>query len=184
MPTTAPPEAAELVKAQFGPNCDLALERSAVHVKYLSQKKEVWVNFLSGDFDGDGVPDAALVARCASPLAGEVGFDYKVEDPYFAANGYGNPKITAAFQTGDPEHQNVVLVILGAGAEGWHAAKPKAKYLLINLPFDNLQLMQVAAKKKKDKPVAALSLLEGEGAQNSVAFFDGKKWRWRDLGSQ
>jgi hypothetical protein len=178
--TTAPPDAAKIVQQQFGPTCELANERSAVHTNYVQQKKEVWVNFLSGDFDGDGVPDAAIVARCSSPLAGEVQYNYKVEDPYFAANGYGNPHVTANFSSGDPEHQNVVLVILGAGADGWKAATPKAKFLLINLPFDNLQAMEVLPKKKA-KPVAAIFLAEKEGAGSSV-FYDGKKWRWRDMG--
>ena len=182
--TTAPPEAAKIVQQQFGPNCELATERSAVHMNYAQQKKEVWVNFLGGDFDGDGVADAAIVARCSSQMAGEVQYSYKVQDPYFSANGYGNPHVTANFSTGDPEHQNVVLIILGAGADGWKAATPKAKFMLINLPFDNLQatqVMQKVNKEKKAKPVAAIFLAEKEG-QGSEVFYDGKKWRWRDMG--
>jgi hypothetical protein len=180
--TTAPPGLDEIVKRQFGPSCELAMERSSVHMNYRVQKKEVWVNFLSGDFDGDGVMDAAIVARCKNPIAGEVEYNYKVEDPYFSVNGYGDPKITVAFSSGDPEHQNVVLMIHGAGAEGWRAATPKAKFILLNLPFDNLQLMQIRPKKKAN-PVAALDLVEGD-SQNSTVFWNGKKYQWRDLGSQ
>ena len=174
-----PADLAEIVKKQFGPCFELATERSAAaHVKYLHPKTELpWVTFLAADLDGDGVEDAVIVARCKTPLADEVSHNYKVIDPYYTNYGYGDPRITTQFNAADPNRQNMVLVIHGAGKEAWRAATPKAKFVIINLPFDSLSLSKVMHRKH---PVPALSLVEDEPQLSSAVFWDGKKYRWAD----
>jgi len=177
-----PADLAEIVKKQFGPCFELATERSSIKVNYLHPQKETspWVTFLTADLDGDGVEDAIIVARCKTPLADEVSHNYKVIDPYYTNYGYGDPKITSQFNSADPYRQNLVLVIHGAGKEAWRAATPKAKFVIINLPFDSLSLSQITLRKR---PVTALSLLEDEQQLSSAIFWDGKKYRWSDTNS-
>lgn len=178
-PAPLPADLAEIVKKQFGPCFELANEPSGTTVKYLHPEKEnrSWVPFLAADLDGDGVEDAVIVARCKTPLADEVAYGYKVIDPYYSNYGYGNPKITAQFNTADPTHQNLVLVIHGTGKEAWRAATPKAKFVIINLPFDSLSLSRIMLHKR---PVPALSLVENEQELSSAVYWDGKKYRWSD----
>ncbi|HYN15635.1 MAG TPA: hypothetical protein VES66_07600 [Terriglobales bacterium] len=177
-----PADLAKVVKKQFGHCFELATERSAIKVNYLHPKEGglPWVTFLTADLDGDGVEDAIIVARCKTPLADEVTHNYKVIDPYYTSYGYGNPKITAQFNAADPNRQNLVLVIHGAGKEAWRAATPKAKFVIINLPFDSLALTQVMLRKRQ---VPALSLIEDEQQLSSAVFWDGKKYRWSDTSS-
>jgi len=177
-----PADLADVVKKQFGSCFELATERSAVKVKYLHPQTGglPWVTFLAADLDGDGVEDAVIVARCKTPITDEVSHNYKVIDPYYTNYGYGNPRITTQFNAADPNRQNLVLVIHGAGKEAWRAAAPKAKFVIINLPFDSLALTQVTHRKR---PVPALSLVEAEQQLTSAVYWDGKKYRWADTGS-
>ena len=173
-----PADLAEIVKKQFGPCFEVATERSAAKVNYLHPKAEKsWVDFLTADLDGDGVEDAVIVARCKTPLVDQVTHNYRVIDPYYSNFGYGDPKVTAQFNATDPDRQNLVLVIHGAGKESWRAATPKAKFVIINLPFDNLGLTQVTHRKR---PVPAISLVEEEQQLSSAVYWDGKKYKWAD----
>ncbi|HYN14801.1 MAG TPA: hypothetical protein VES66_03310 [Terriglobales bacterium] len=174
-----PADLAEVVKKQFGPCFEVATERSAAKVNYLHPKaeKSSWVDFLAADLDGDGVEDAVIVARCKTPLVDQVTHNYKVIDPYYTNFGYGDPKITVQFNATDPDRQNLVLVIHGAGNEAWRAATPKAKFVIINLPFDSLSLTQVMHRKR---PIPAISLVEEEQQLSSAVYWDGKKYKWAD----
>jgi hypothetical protein len=178
-----PADLAEVVKQQFGPCFELAADRSAVKVNYLHPQTGglPWVTFLAADLDGDGVEDAIIVARCKTPMADELAHNYKVIDPYYTNYGYGNPRITAQFNAADPNRQNLVLVIHGAGKEAWRAATPKAKFVIINLPFDSLSLSRVTVRKR---PIPALNLIEEEQQLTSAVYWDGKKYRWSDTASQ
>jgi len=181
---TAPPPAAlpadlnKVVAEQFGTDCKIAVEKSSVVVNYRVKSTEPWTPFLTADLDGNGSEDAIIVARCKSALARRDEFGYTVIDPYMAYHGYGDPRITAEFSSGDPMQGHLVLIIHGEGAEGWRAAKPRAKFILINLPFSMLGVTKVATRKGKP-PVSALMLQEGE-TMSSVVYWNGKKYQWRD----
>lgn len=178
-PVVVPPEITEVVQKQFGSCFQVAAERSSIKVHYLHPPpEEPWVPYFIADLDSDGVNDLIVIARCNNPLANQADFDYTVVDPYYAANGYGDPKITAKFNSGDPARNNLVLVLLGAGAEGWKAEKPRGKWVLINLPFDRLVPGHIEIK--KGHKMAALSLQENDEGGSSVVYYDGKHWKWRD----
>lgn len=177
-PPAIPAGLDELVKQQFGSCFELATERSTVGVKYLHPEAgPKWVPFLVADLDGDGIEDAVIVARCKAPMADAGGYQYKVVDPYFANYGYGDPRITSQFNAADPTRQNLILIIHGAGKDAWRAAEPKAKFVIVNAPFDSLNLTKVA--RKKNVIIPALSLVEGEGLVSNL-YWDGKKWRWQE----
>lgn len=131
---------------------------------------------ITADFDGDGVEDVAIVANSKDPMPDSYAFKYDVADPYHAYFGFGNPKYTASFNA-DPEHAHHVLVIFGSGKEAWHAATPKAKFVLINVPFDTLEVGRLLISKKKP-PIFVIKALESQ-VMDSAVWWEAKKKRWR-----
>ena len=134
-----------------------------------------------GDLDGDGVQDVVIAARCKNPLLDQAEHNYTVIDPYYSFYGYGDPKITTTFAEGDPARRGlVVLIIHGLGAEGWHAANPKAKFVIVNLPYRTISVRKMKLKKRN---IDAVYVEEAGGANDSSAlFFDGKKFRYVPMG--
>ena len=135
-----------------------------------------------GDLDGDGIEDVAIGARCKSPMLDEAEHNYTVIDPMNTFYGYGNPKITTTFSAGDPADRGlVVLIIQGAGPEGWRSAKPRAKYVVVNLPFKEITIRKLPVNKKKT--VEAIFVKEtGDLGMNAAVFFDGKKFKYVPMG--
>jgi hypothetical protein len=172
-------ELMEVVKKQFGPNLEIAETQTDINARYLhpdTKKQEKWKYLLTGDLDGDGVEDAVIVVRFKNPLAGQGQFNYTVVDPYYTNHGYGNPKVTVEFGNEDPRYHNMLLVIHGAGKEGWRAETPKMKFVIINLPFESLSIAPMTIKKKK---LMAIMAEEDEGSTSST-YWDGKKYKWAE----
>ncbi|MGD0790321.1 MAG: hypothetical protein ABR920_01005 [Terriglobales bacterium] len=134
-----------------------------------------------GDLDGDGVEDVAIAARCKNPMLDQAERNYTVMDPYYDFFGYGDPRMTTTFSEGDPTHRGlVVLIIHGAGPEGWRSATPKAKYVIVNLPYRTLSVRKMKLRKKT---IEAIYVEEaGEMGESSAVFFDGRKFRYVPMG--
>ncbi len=157
----------DLVQKQFGENCTLL----AGPPQFV------------GDLDGDGVDDLVVAARCKNPMADKDEYSFVVADPYDSFLGYGDVKITSTFASDVPERRGVCLLIIhGAGDDAWRAETPKAKFLLINLPFKTLAVKKLTLKKKVVLGVYMEETGEGED-MSSVIFWDGKKYRYQPLGS-
>ena len=131
---------------------------------------------ITADFDGDGVEDVAIVANSKDPMPDSYAFKYEVADPYHAYFGFGNPKYTSSFRV-DPEHNHHLLVIFGNGKEGWHATVPKSKFVLVNVPFDTLEVGRMLISKKKP-PIFVIKAIESE-VMASAVWWEAKKKRWR-----
>ncbi|MGH9649951.1 MAG: hypothetical protein ACRD3I_05715 [Terriglobales bacterium] len=162
-PKAAPPLPAwvdELVKKQFGPE--------------FSVVADFYPAVVTADLDGDQVEDCVIVGRSKNPLLDQQNHGYKVVDPHTAYFGFGDVKVTWEFNMRDPERNRFLLVIHGAGADTWRAATPKAKFVLVNIPFDRLGLTRIPYKKKT---INALST-EETTILTSVVFWNGKKYRW------
>jgi hypothetical protein len=134
-----------------------------------------------GDLDGDGVEDIVIAARCKNPMLDQGDHNFSVIDPYNEFFGYGDPRMTTTFSEGDPQQRGlVVLVIDGAGASAWRNKTPKAKYVIVNLPF---KTMSVRRFKTRKRSVEAIYVEEaGEMGTSSALFFDGKKFRYVPMG--
>jgi hypothetical protein len=134
-----------------------------------------------GDLDGDGVEDVAIAARCKNPMLDQAEHKYMVVDPYNDFFGYGDPKVTTTFSEGDPTLRGlVVLIIHGAGAEGWRSANPKSKFVIVNLPYKTISVRKMHTRKKN---VEAIYVEEsGDFGASSAVFFDGKKFRYVPMG--
>ncbi len=151
----APSPEAEQIAGQFGP----------------AFKATPGYPVLTPDLDGDGTPDTVVVATGENPLIDEAEYHYKVVDPYNAYYGFADPRLTAQFAIPKQEKPHHLLVVLSRrGAP--------AKYVLVNVPFEKLGVTRVLAKKK---PVTAISAEELTGMRSAV-YWDGKKWKWMDVG--
>jgi hypothetical protein len=134
------------------------------------------------DLNGDGIEDLVIAARCTNPLMDEAEHNFKVLDPYFAFFGYGDPKISTEFVTDDPDRRSLVLLIIhGNGPEAWRSNAPKAKFVIINLPFIQIQVKKLMLKKKAMMAIYAEEA--GADQMTSVLLWDGKKYRYQPLGS-
>jgi hypothetical protein len=163
----SPPVDDDFVHKQFGENCSLI----AGPPQFVA------------DLDDDGIDDVVFAARCKNPLADQDEYSFRVSDPYDAFLGFGDVKITSTFASDEPERRGLSLLIIhGAEKGSWRAETPKAKFLLINLPFRTLAVKKLALKKKT---ILGIYMEErGEGADtSSVVFWDGKKYRYQQLGS-
>lgn len=140
------------------------------------------VGGMVGDLDGDGVEDAVIAARCKNPLLDEAEHNYTVIDPYYTFFGYGDPKVTMSFVEDNPARRGlVVLIIHGAGPEAWRSATPKAKFVVINLPYRALSVRKMKLGKKT---IQAIYAEEGnELGETSAMFFDGKRYKYVPMGS-
>ena len=75
----------------------------------------------------------------------------------------------------------MLLVIHGSGAEAWRAATPKAKFVIINLPFKQITVKKLKVKKKTVMAIYAEET--GPDRMTSALFWDGKKYRYQPIGS-
>src|SRR5581483_4477526 len=146
-----------LISAQFGPEFEL--------VK----------NFpvLTGDFNGDGVEDAAFVATTHGGFQPDSG-QFRVLDPSSSYFGLGDPKITSQFASKYPGGPRYLLIIHGAGNQGWHATAPKERFVIINLAFDHLSVGRVRRKKKIIDDIR----VEETGILNSFLVWNGRRYEW------
>lgn len=163
--TPVPPDAAQLealIKQQFGATFSLPAKFSTLA--------------LAADFDGDGVEDLAIVANSKDPMPDSFSFKYEVADPYHAYFGMSNPRLSAGFNA-DPEHSHHLLIIFGSGKDAWRAAVPKAKFVLINVPFDSVEVGRMLVSKKKP-PIFMIKALEAR-IMDSAIWWDAKKKRWK-----
>jgi hypothetical protein len=157
----------DFVHQQFGDTCNL----------------EAGWPPLSGDLNGDGIPDLAFVARCKNPLVDQDEKNFLVIDPMDSFYGYGNTSITSSMGQLDPRLKGLcILVIHGAGPDAWHSAKPGPKFVIINLAVKNFALRRMHVTKKKT--ATAIYVEEASGDEmTSAIFWDGKKYRYAPLGS-
>jgi hypothetical protein len=127
---------------------------------------------LTADLDGDGAEDAVFVAtRKGNPLVDEETFHYKVVDPYNEYFGWGDPRVTVSFNAHDPEKAKYILI-----AHDWRAATPKAKLVVLNLPFEKLAIHRIPGKKNKVYTAITAEDLSGE---TSAIYWDVKKKKYK-----
>jgi hypothetical protein len=155
------------VQKQFGATCSLI-------------GLQPWVT----DFDGDGVDDIVIPARCTNPMMDQAEYSFRVLDPYNSFFGYGNPKVTTQFASDDPDRRGYALLFIhGAGAEAWRSPTPKAKFVIVNLPYKEIAVKKAAFKKGRP-PVMGVFAEETGGDQSvSVIYWDGRKYKYQPLGS-
>jgi hypothetical protein len=157
----------ELIHKQFGDNCSL-----------LPGPPQ-----FAADMDDDGIEDLVVAARCKNPMADKDEYGFVVADPYDSFLGYSDIKVTSTFASDEPDRRGISLLIIhGAEKDSWRAEKPKAKFLLINLPFKTLTVKRLALKKKTILGIYMEEKGEGEDT-SSVIFWDGKKYKYQTLGS-
>jgi hypothetical protein len=155
----------EFVQKQFGKEFTLLPEFGAVF----------------GDLNGDSVEDIVIAARCKNPMLDQGEHNYTVMDPYYDFFGYGEPSVTTKFSASDPANRGlVVLIIHGSGPDGWRSATPKAKYVIVNLPYRTISVRKMKLHKRT---IEAVYIEEASDfGESSALFFDGRKFRYVPMG--
>jgi hypothetical protein len=157
----------DFIHKQFGDNCSLVSGPP---------------QFVA-DLDDDGVEDLVVAAKCKNPMADKDEYSFVVTDPYDSFLGFSDVKVTSAFASDEPERRGLCLLIVhGAEKDGWQAETPKAKFVLINLPFKTLTVKRLTQKKKTILGIYMEERGEGED-MSSVVYWDGKKYKYQQLGS-
>src|SRR5579864_4628849 len=157
----------EFIHQQFGENCSLI----AGPPQFVA------------DLDDDGVEDLVVAAKCKNPMADKDEYSFVVADPYDSFLRFSDVKVTSAFGSDEPDRRGISLLIIhGAEKDAWRAETPKAKFLLINLPFKTLTVKRLALKKKTILGIYIEETGEGEST-SSVLYWDGKKYKYMQLGS-
>jgi hypothetical protein len=134
------------------------------------------------DIDGDGVEDMVIVARSKKPMLDAAEHNYKVVDPFYDFYGYGDPKLTSTFGSEELMEKNlVVLVVHGAGPEAWRSDSPKAKFVIINVPFKKVTVRKLQLRKRQVNGIFAEEANSSAG--DSVIFWDGKQYKYQPLGT-
>src|SRR5579864_3149641 len=124
------------------------------------------------DIDGDGVEDMVIVARSKKPML----------DAFYDFYGYGDPKLTSTFGSEELMEKNlVVLVIHGAGPDAWRSDSPKAKFVIINVPFKKVTVRKLQLRKRQVNGIFAEEANSSAG--DSVIFWDGKQYKYQALGT-
>lgn len=159
----ATPDLAALVKQQFG-------STFTIPAKFPTP-------IITADFDGDGIEDAAIVASSTEPFPDSYSMKYTVVDPYSAYFGMGNPSISSQFSTSDPQRNHDLLIIFGSGPDAWRSATPKEKFVVINLPFDEIAVGRMLVKKNKP-PIFVIKARESQ-IMDSAIWWDARKKRWK-----
>jgi hypothetical protein len=134
-----------------------------------------------GDFDGDGNEDIVLVGTSSTPLMSQEKFGFRVEDPYDAYFGTGNPKITSQFTLHFDGSSRCILIVFG-----WRLPPPSpkakkkmiSKFVLINTPFESASIADLRLKKKNVQAIDAVD----RTSLHSLLLWDGKRWRWSAQG--
>ncbi len=74
----------------------------------------------------------------------------------------------------------MVLIIHGSGPEGWRSATPKAKFVIVNLPYKAISVRKMRLRKKS---IDAVYVEEaGNTGESSALFFDGRKFKYVPMG--
>ena len=184
VPPASQAELAAVVEKQFGPTFKVEFVREPrTGFKYLNPPKELmeWKAVHFGDLNGDGIEDAVILALSEAPLLDQGAYSYKVIDPYFTRHGWGDPKVTATFQSEDPRFANqVILVIHGEGSDGWRAENPKAKFAIINVPYKHVLIKKAMLKKKQAQ--WTIAIVEEDQLTSSI-FWERGKYKWQPTGS-
>src|SRR5215471_526832 len=173
-----PPQAAPVSQPKAAlPNVDLAALVKQQFGATFTLPAKFPTPVITADFDGDGIEDAAIVALSSEPFPDSFAMKYKVIDPYNAYFGMGNPGISANFSAADPDRNRQVLIIFGSGPDAWRATTPKDKFVVINLPFDEIAVGRMLIKKNKP-PIFVIKTREAQ-IMDSAVWWDAKKKRWK-----
>ena len=129
---------------------------------------------LTGDLDGDGVEDAVIIVKSEHPLLQQGLYNFKALSPQEDYFGFGDPSIALSTQFERWQDRKLLLVIHGSGKEGWRAEVPKAKFLIVNVPFDHLSIAHTKLKKKVQDVINA----EESSIMSSTVYWNGKKYKW------
>jgi hypothetical protein len=136
---------------------------------------------LQADLDGDGKQDLIIIGTTDDPMLDQAQFHYKVADPYNTFFGFGDPAVTSRFQADTGVRRMLLVMHDWQEPDGNPQSLPKsrrlewkAKFVLVNVPFQTVEIGRVLINKKV---VTAIKAQEPDG--KSYVYWAGKKYKWQ-----
>jgi len=144
--------------------------------------------FLVGDFNGDGSPDIAVVAKASDDAMAEINNElanWTVEDP----KEIPIPGTPAASQLGRPkpvkvEKSDALLAIIhGVGPQGWRNREARQTYLLKNAvgtraEAESAEALRRSSSKPNLPPLRGDAIAVAINGRPGLIFWTGAKYAW------
>ena len=190
-PTPTPDRASESPRP---PKSDEVVEALArVFDKALTLDETRAPSFVTGDFNGDGSEDLAIVAKSNENSLAEINSElanWTLEDPRTipipgskAANELQRPKSVKVEKT-----DSLMAIIHGVGAQGWRNREARQSYLLRNGAATNI-LVRSIDDLRRDPATPRLPPLRGDtisetmNGRRGLIFWTGAKYSWSFAGN-
>jgi len=181
-----------LLSAPLEPGAESAAVTEALQASFASATEAVTgfkPFYLTGDFNGDGAQDIAIVVRIKAPRTA-LPRDVRIMNPF-----YNSPKVK--FPVNPAAENKLALAII----HGWKTPQPAARLLLVGeapvvaFVYDNasdpegaknvIQLMSRSGKRRKGQTFPRTAkgdviLLGTEVGSDSPLYWNGKTYRWEE----
>ncbi len=147
--------------------------------------------YLSGDFNGDGWQDIAVVVRLKDDAEQlKMTKTASVLDPWLAAaaGADGEEASEGGLQTDEPGASagDLALAVIHGTKDGWKASAPESRYLLLNSVFDELRIhrgkIEVGASGGTPPVVKGDAIYTGSEVASGIIYWDGAAYRWYQQG--
>ncbi len=144
--------------------------------------------FLTGDFNGDGSEDIAVITKAKQDSLGEINSavaNWTLEDPHDvpipgtpAADQLVPPKPVKAEKT-----DSLLAIIHGVGAQGWRNDNARQAFLLrnaagVSATVQTSNAVRAAPFKQKLPPLRGDVILETVNGRRGLIFWTGAKYSW------
>ena len=154
--------------------------------------------YLTGDFNGDGMPDLLVVVRIKLKRD-DLPKDVRILNPFYNDSSYG-----PAYPTDPAVKTRRGFAIIHGTKAGWNGPTPLAKFLLVGESPIRLMFMDAGSEpsdkgdplmelikrgSKRSREYRRASLQKGDlislptGGAGSFLYWDGRKYRWQEYGA-
>jgi hypothetical protein len=152
--------------------------------------------FITGDLNGDGSPDLAVVVRPAPGQLGELNHELanwircdpqKVKPP--VPQKHGRILLQMVEPTVIEPHDALLAVIHGYGPQGWRNPQARQSYLLKNAVGAEFNVIPAPQALKLRKNLGRLPELRGDVVRQTLAneqgwlYYTGAKYAWHRIGT-
>ena len=181
-PTPTPPKPAPLPPPTIDQIRDAVVR---VFAKTAAPDTSLPEGYVVGDFNGDGFEDLAVAVRVSDGHLGEINNElanWVLEDP---RNVPTDRTVSTTRPAGKPvraeKGDNLLAIIHGIGAQGWHSAEAKQTFLLKNGAGSNILVLPVDRARNTPQKLSPLKgdvIKETVGGSSGFIFWTGAWYAW------
>ena len=146
-------------------------------------------DFVTGDFNGDGSEDLAILIKPGDDSLAEINNEFAnwvLEDPRYVALQDAKTVRPAAPKPARAEKGETLLAIIhGVGAQGWRNPGAKQTFLLKNaagkMTFESFRSLRGSQNKQKLPPLRGDAIGETSGHAVGLVYWNGAKYSWYSI---